>query len=741
MSNANRDYAIVYDVKNSSLVLNRPLVFYITDKNTSNIFVRLVTRIIVGDGIDQYTDIENATNYILTMRVIKPNDEIKSVQAIQHEPESLFQFNLTEDFKDIPGKYICELIISTIVNGRQELITSDPFNYEVKRSILSKVNIIEGGGTTVEKLLNDLDATKAELSSQIKEKASKNEIFTMANMGQDIKEAMTGGSVAVVGVNAVSDINVVDKKITQDKVNFLNSRGNIFNKNGEKIPNGYYNVGGTWIENKNFYTMLIHVNKNTTYKTNIAKKYNITFWDGAMNILSGFETNNWVDIVTPDNDVYYVALAFHITDSIDNVMIVADSLPSEYIPYEYKLDDSIILGEKQREDLITISKLETRPVSKNRFNKNNIIEGVEIYNDGTHNTRANCMIADYVNIEGLSSICISGLPTYTDGLSSRYLCFYNESKTKIGSVQEFSRDVTSASFTVPGTAKYVSFSIIQRSATATADLNIIQVEGGTTASEVVPYEEGIVKIDNMSIISIQNQNQNSEISPMQDKKVLFFGDSITAVETRYRKQLLELSGMTQVGCFAISGATIKNTSSTVMDGNPSYDVNNTVPNQIQKLLNSVNNYDIPDVIIISASTNDNAPTSDFLENQFTSDNINYIDISNCDLTTYEGAMRWSFEKLKEVYPSVEIVFCTPIQSATTSRYYSVQKQKRDRIIQVCERMSTYYIDAFAKSGIYSKYEVAGGVGKYLSDGLHPSETGGNVLAKCYYRELKNIFIV
>ena len=90
MSNANRDYAIVYDVKNSSLILSRPLIFYITDKNTSNIFVKLVTRVIVGDGIDQYTDIENASNYILTMRVIKPNNEVKSLQATQHEPDSIF---------------------------------------------------------------------------------------------------------------------------------------------------------------------------------------------------------------------------------------------------------------------------------------------------------------------------------------------------------------------------------------------------------------------------------------------------------------------------------------------------------------------------------------------------------------------------------------------------------------------------------------------------------------------------
>ena len=178
MSNANRDYAIVYDVKNSSLALSRPLNFYITDKNTSNIFVKLVTKVSAGNGIDQYTDIENASNYILTMRVIKPNNEVNSIRATQHEPESIFQFDLTEDFKDMPGKYICELTISTIVNSREELITSDPFNYEVKRSILSNVGeIIETGGITTEKILNDLKATEDGLSLRIEENA--NQINTM----------------------------------------------------------------------------------------------------------------------------------------------------------------------------------------------------------------------------------------------------------------------------------------------------------------------------------------------------------------------------------------------------------------------------------------------------------------------------------------------------------------------------------------------------------------------------------
>lgn len=209
LSNANRDYAIVYDIKNGSLVLSRPLNFYITDKNTSNIFVKLVTRIIVGNGIDQYVDIENASNYVLTMRVVKPSNEVKSIEATQHESESIFQFDLTENFKDVPGKYICELMISTIVNGKQELTTSDPFSYEVKRSVLSEVGeIIETEDITTEKLLGNLGEIKAELSSEIKKKADKDEVFTMANMGQDIKEAMTGGSVAVVGNQMVGHANL-----------------------------------------------------------------------------------------------------------------------------------------------------------------------------------------------------------------------------------------------------------------------------------------------------------------------------------------------------------------------------------------------------------------------------------------------------------------------------------------------------------------------------------------------------
>ena len=60
-----------------------------------------------------------------------------------------------------------------------------------------------------------------EINSSLDSKANKNEIFSMANMGQDIKEAMTGGSVAVVGRNAILTENIADEQVTPEKLSIF----------------------------------------------------------------------------------------------------------------------------------------------------------------------------------------------------------------------------------------------------------------------------------------------------------------------------------------------------------------------------------------------------------------------------------------------------------------------------------------------------------------------------------------
>ena len=66
-----------------------------------------------------------------------------------------------------------------------------------------------------------------EINSSLDNKANKNEVFSMANMGQDVKEAMTGGSVAVVGENSTDIVNLKDRtlnilaeKITSTNINY-----------------------------------------------------------------------------------------------------------------------------------------------------------------------------------------------------------------------------------------------------------------------------------------------------------------------------------------------------------------------------------------------------------------------------------------------------------------------------------------------------------------------------------------
>ena len=313
MSNTNRDYVIIYDVKNGSLVLSRPLVFYLTDKNTSNIFVRLVTRINMGDGIDQYADIENASNYVLTMRVIKPNNGSRSIEAIQHEPESIFQFDLNEDFKDIPGKYICELTISTIVNSRQELITSNPFNYEVKRSILSKISdTIEIEDITVEKILNDLEATKTDVSSRIKrfenKKISLNDCDGEMLAAIQNKEGETPFNILSIPQDKSVDYA---KFKTNDLYSAKADWSTLTNKTDEagNWCNSYLYKRG-FVKN-----IIIGVNSDTDMngKAFIYKR----FADGAIRVQDSYEFTGHGEIVIPINK--YIEYNFYVSTRCPNV--------------------------------------------------------------------------------------------------------------------------------------------------------------------------------------------------------------------------------------------------------------------------------------------------------------------------------------------------------------------------------------------------------------------------------------
>ena len=133
MSNINRDYTIVLDVKSSTFTAPN-IYFYNTDVNTSNIYVQLV----IKETLLNVTPIDNATNYKIKVSIIKPNNVVKVVNGtLVNEERSIFEFNLPEDCTNVSGIYKLEFDVSCIVSERPENITTFPAKYEVKKSILT----------------------------------------------------------------------------------------------------------------------------------------------------------------------------------------------------------------------------------------------------------------------------------------------------------------------------------------------------------------------------------------------------------------------------------------------------------------------------------------------------------------------------------------------------------------------------------------------------------------------------
>lgn len=102
-------------------------------------------------------------------------------------------------------------------NLRKEKIVEIQSDYDS----LKKVIIDENASANLQNQIN-------QTNSQLEHKANYNTVWNMANMGQDVKEAMSGGSVAIVGEDMVLEENIVDGQVKIYKTD-LTDFVNLFN--------------------------------------------------------------------------------------------------------------------------------------------------------------------------------------------------------------------------------------------------------------------------------------------------------------------------------------------------------------------------------------------------------------------------------------------------------------------------------------------------------------------------------
>lgn len=135
MSNINRDYLIVLNPKTSKVTVPE-LNYYIYDKYTANLFVNLVT---VQNG--KAVNIPDADQYKLVLHVVKPTNEIQTVENIQvfNKEKALFQIELDQELTKNIGRYKCELLT---IDKTDHIVQSAKFSYRVKKSIYNDLDVV-----------------------------------------------------------------------------------------------------------------------------------------------------------------------------------------------------------------------------------------------------------------------------------------------------------------------------------------------------------------------------------------------------------------------------------------------------------------------------------------------------------------------------------------------------------------------------------------------------------------------
>ena len=150
------------DVKAATVNVPGDMSFFITDVKTCNIFAQLVINESKSDLVKKYAPIEEAANYKLTLRIIKPNGEPKEIEfTILNELDAFFYIDLTDEYKDYVGKYRCELFVDCLVNDELERMTTREFTYEILPSIYNDLDeVIEADPDypLVDRILSDLEA-------------------------------------------------------------------------------------------------------------------------------------------------------------------------------------------------------------------------------------------------------------------------------------------------------------------------------------------------------------------------------------------------------------------------------------------------------------------------------------------------------------------------------------------------------------------------------------------------------
>ena len=399
MANLNKENIITVDVKNATVKTEGSMSFYVTDIKTCNIYCQLVVNEAKSKLVSNYAPVENAEDFSVTLRLIKPNNEPKELSfTMLNQVEAFFYVDLTDEYKDHAGTYKCELFVDCLVNGELERITTSSFTYTVHKSIWSDLDGILNGGNPGQALIEKL-ATMAYVDDSIS-------AIPETDLLNDFAQ--------VSYVN--ESIDKYDNKIIRQDFASRQYVNDIFNNIKYDIEEAGYTTE-SYVDNE---IGKLNTGINSLLINNYAP---ITYVDNAINQLIGsgdddsFATklyvnqevaklktdtaNNYInktDYAADKENIYNTLSAYNYGDTIDDMNQRINLIVSKYAPISY-VDQKIAEAQLSGDD-IDLSNYVTKDSlssSLSKYATNNFVSS--FFNECIDGRLADYATKDYVGDE------------------------------------------------------------------------------------------------------------------------------------------------------------------------------------------------------------------------------------------------------------------------------------------------------------------------------------------------------